>query len=106
MQTVKKIKAFINAKPKSPNYTRQQWFLKCGLLALSAFALDVVGQKIASIDFMIINGLLNGAEAHNFQYLFYCAAQGLLIGLCFWRCLEIYWWGNEKVKELQTTSIV
>lgn len=99
MQIYEKIKAFTKKKKHSPDYSRGQWWFKCGLLGLCAIALDMVGQKIGSIDIDYEMGRLTAATAHGSMYGVYLGAQGMLIGLAVWRLLEMYWWAKDRVND-------
>jgi hypothetical protein len=88
-----------NNKPHKITYTRREWLFKCGLLLLAVYALDFCGIKVSSVDFLVINGQLNPVAAYGFSYYFYLAAQGLVLGLGFWRLLEIYWFGKQLVTD-------
>lgn len=103
MRLPRKLSRLIHAKPKSPDYTPRQLIFKCVLLFTCAIALDVVGQKIRSIELAVYYYQI---PAYGADYYFYIAVSGLLIGLGTWRLLELYWFGKEKVQKLHASMDV
>lgn len=84
-----------NLNAKTPEYSRRAWAWKCSHILVGAYAIDFLGAKLAFIDREIIQGRL---LVHGPDYLFYIACQGLILGLTFWRLLEISWSARDKLK--------
>lgn len=72
---------------KSPCYTWRTWLFKCIQLYIYAVGADLAGARIAAY-----------TGATDFMYIYYCGVQGFFLGAGFYRILEIYWYGKDRVE--------
>lgn len=93
---------------KSPEYTRRQWIMKAFTLYLCAMGMELSGLQIYGIENPLAKtgtkiqfpGQFLNADAAITPWQFYMyAVHGLTMGLAFWKILEIYWWGKDRVSE-------
>jgi hypothetical protein len=87
-----------NRKAKEPEFTRRQWYIKCGQIFLGAIIMDQAGLKMYNLDALYEKGQISDAAAHGGMYLFWGVLCGFFMGLTFWRMLEIYWFAKAHAE--------
>lgn len=87
-------------RAKQPLYTRQEFYQKLVLILFNMIAVAFLGQKLAWYDEQVYLRIFSVGYVQSLpEYWFYLGVQGLLLGLAFWRLLEVYWYGKYLVKE-------
>jgi len=85
----------VKTRLANPEYSRGQWVLKCVLLGSAALTYELVGFKIHDIELNLYYGKI---MAYGVDYVFLLGVQGLMLGLCVWRLLEVYWWAKNRIE--------
>jgi hypothetical protein len=90
---------FLRKKAKSPNYTVRQFVFKGIQILLYAVAFDLAGAKIYELEVQYALNQITHYEAFGPQTIYYYLVCGLCIGLAFWKLLEVYWFGKDRLEE-------
>jgi hypothetical protein len=101
-----KIKALIQKKKPSPNYTRKEWVFKLIQLLIYCLGIDLSGMKLYSIDVAVAYNQITADAAYGFMYAYYCGIHGLFWGLAVWRIFELHWWSKDMLIKLHEKELI